>query len=384
VRTESQIRIVIKRDLRWVVLLLAVVLAFLVFRWQVVEVFHIPSPSMEPALNGHPDSGDKVLVNKLSFRIALPQRWQVVVFERPGDAEPYIKRLVGLPGEDVRIEDGDVLVDGDVPPRSDAVMREMLIGVFRTPATPVDVQKTWEIEGAPWTVEKDGIVLGGGKGVAASLRTRQDVTDSWVDSEGAEIEGLSPVNDLVVAFEAEFLSEGGTIRAAIHRGAAEAVWIELDPSGALRLRRGDALLDAFEPRTTGFLPGEPFSVELWTVDRRVRVVANGVELVRRRDEDESRARAGFRRRNNRVTFTLDEARVRFRRLELLRDIYYTADGEEGIARDVKLGPDEYYLLGDHSRVSKDSRYWSSAVRREQLVGTAFMIVWPPGRIRMLP
>ena len=67
-----------------------------------------------------------------------------------------------------------------------------------------------------------------------------------------------------------------------------------------------------------------------------------------------------------------------------RDLYYSADGEEGVARTVRLGDDEYYFLGDNSRVSKDSRFWSHAVRRGQLLGAAFMIVWPPERIRMLP
>lgn len=384
-RTESQIRIVIQRDLRWILLLLFVVVAFLVFRWQVVEVFHIPSPSMEPMLNGHPESGDKVLVNKLAFGVAQPRRWQVVVFDRPGDPEPYIKRLVGLPGEEVRVEDGDVLVDGDVPLRDDGVMSEMLVDVFRAPAAAVDFQRFWESEGSAWTCDESGIAFGGGPGTVSSFWSRRDVTDAPAGSPDTAPDGLSPVNDLVIELEAEFPAGAtGTLRVAAHRGAADAVWLEVEPSGAMRLRRGDALLDSFEPAQTGFVPGTPFRIALSTVDRRVRVLANGIELVRRRDNAAARERAGFKRRNNRVTLTANGTSVRLRELAVRRDLYYSADGEEGIARPIRLGDDEYYLLGDNSRVSKDSRFWSRAIRREQLVGAAFMIVWPPGRIRMLP
>jgi len=396
IRTESQIRIVLQRDFRWIVLLLVVVVAFLVFRWQVVEVFHIPSPSMEPMLVGHPESGDKVLVNKLAFRVTEPRRWQVVVFERPGDAEPYVKRLVGLPGERVHIDDGDVLVDDEVPDRSDAVLEEMLVPVAATPASAVDMQAFWETDGPVDVDAGRSVTLDGGRGAVASMRSRRDVTDDPLDSGAAPPgEASSPVNDLVISLDAEFepLAPGGgesiagTLRVAVHRGSAEAVWLEVEPRGAMRLRRGDALLDAFEPSQTGFVPGTPFSISLSTVDRRLRLLANGVELVRRRekgpDAESAHKRAGFHRRNNCVTLTATQTKVRLSNFLLERDIYYSADGEEGVARPVRLGPDEYYFLGDNSRVSKDSRFWMHPIRRESLVGAAFMIVWPPGRIRML-
>ncbi len=53
--------------------------------------------------------GDRILVNKYSYLYKDPQRWDVVVFKYPGNAEMnYIKRLVGLPGETVQIYQGDI------------------------------------------------------------------------------------------------------------------------------------------------------------------------------------------------------------------------------------------------------------------------------------
>lgn len=53
--------------------------------------------------------GDRILVNKYSYVDKDPERWDVVVFKFPGNGEMnYIKRLVGLPGETLRIEQGDL------------------------------------------------------------------------------------------------------------------------------------------------------------------------------------------------------------------------------------------------------------------------------------
>ena len=56
-------------------------------------------------------NGDRILVNKYVYTIDDPQRWDVVVFKFPGDAQMnYIKRLVGLPGETLRVYQGDLFV----------------------------------------------------------------------------------------------------------------------------------------------------------------------------------------------------------------------------------------------------------------------------------
>jgi signal peptidase I len=72
------------------------------------EGAEIPS---QPSYNG-----DRILVNKYLYAFSDPQRWDVVVFKYPGDAKVnYIKRLVGLPGESLRIEHGDVFVKPSAP-----------------------------------------------------------------------------------------------------------------------------------------------------------------------------------------------------------------------------------------------------------------------------
>jgi signal peptidase I len=56
-------------------------------------------------------TGDRILVNKLSYDMRDPERWDCLVFKFPGEPKTnYIKRLVGLPGEELKIEWGDIYV----------------------------------------------------------------------------------------------------------------------------------------------------------------------------------------------------------------------------------------------------------------------------------
>jgi len=67
--------------------------------------------SMEPTLH----SGEFIIVNKLAYKLGAPQRGDVVVFHYPRDPEQeYIKRIIGLPGDEVLIQDGKVRVNGEV------------------------------------------------------------------------------------------------------------------------------------------------------------------------------------------------------------------------------------------------------------------------------
>src|SRR5262245_26339827 len=56
-------------------------------------------------------AGDRILVNKFPYEFGEPQRWDVVVFKFPEGAKTnYIKRLIALPGEEVKLEGGDVKI----------------------------------------------------------------------------------------------------------------------------------------------------------------------------------------------------------------------------------------------------------------------------------
>jgi signal peptidase I len=64
--------------------------------------------SMKPTLQ----DGEYVLVNKLAYRFGEPQRGDIIVFRPVNPGEELIKRVIGLPGDTVDIQDGRVLVNG--------------------------------------------------------------------------------------------------------------------------------------------------------------------------------------------------------------------------------------------------------------------------------
>jgi signal peptidase I len=94
----------------WLTILVAFALVFGFVRPFVLEAFRIPSESMVPTL----EVGDRVFVNKFIYRFTEPERGDIVVFESVnGGEEDLIKRVVGVPGDEVEVRSGTLLVNGE-------------------------------------------------------------------------------------------------------------------------------------------------------------------------------------------------------------------------------------------------------------------------------
>lgn len=92
--------------LQTIVLALAIFMIAYLFLFQPHQV---KGHSMDPNFT----DGEYLLTDKLSYRFKEPQRGNVVVFESPVNRrEDYIKRVIGLPGENVTVNDGKVLING--------------------------------------------------------------------------------------------------------------------------------------------------------------------------------------------------------------------------------------------------------------------------------
>jgi signal peptidase I len=108
---------------RWIVELVGVVVVAVVvavlLRTFVVATYSIPSGSMEPTLQ----VGDRIVVDKLSYHLHGVDRGNVVVFSTPPTEDcagppvsDLVKRVIGLPGETISLDDGNVHINGRLLP----------------------------------------------------------------------------------------------------------------------------------------------------------------------------------------------------------------------------------------------------------------------------
>jgi signal peptidase I len=114
-----------------IILLVSFVLVFGFVRPFVIEAFWIPSASMVPTLK----YGDRVLVNKFIYRFTEPERGDVIVFKSvEGDDEDLIKRVVGVPGDEIAVRGGKLFVNGE-PQKEPYVNKKYPDRSFYAPTT---------------------------------------------------------------------------------------------------------------------------------------------------------------------------------------------------------------------------------------------------------
>lgn len=433
---------------------------FLLVRTMLVEPFGVPTGSMAPALIGHhregpcprcgypvrvgrtsngdghfvsvacpnceqyfslaaaPDlSGDRLLVDKNVYAARAPRRWEMVVFRCPDPdpkelGKPYVKRLIGLPGETLVVSDGDVYVA--VAPDQKELLRKGLEEVRETTVPVFDMAYPppggwgvrWVVSGGtdprlpvgtPGPAPPAPVIEGGAlvldaaatpqAQVGVSYRhfhldvRREEPVRVWTAYDGPPrgFGSLPAARDFVFECELEVT--------AAHAGEASFACRLLDGADAVSAelsagprRTGRATLtreghgDLGSAAGVALEPGRRYKLEFAFVDRRVLLALDGKLVVPPADLP---AATGRRELTRPLQLGARGCRVVLRDVRLGRDIHYTHYGEHGTRRPAELGPGEYYLLGDNSGNSQDSRKWPSpAVPEGAFIGKPFLVHQP--------
>jgi signal peptidase I len=353
---------------------MAIVVAVML-KYFVVEAYKIPTGSMQPTLMGNEDTGifDRILVDKFSFHVRDPERFEIVVFKYPLDrSKNFIKRLVGMPGEHFRIADGDLWTraSGDEPwkvlRRPDSVQGEHWKRI--DPSDPR--YSTWKLsnEARSWRVEGRSTIAARGAGEARLPKDDGPVWDRYSDgypsdmgsklSRARVIPAVHRVGDL--RLEGAVTALPGLVGATIElrensrryrfvlpgpaAPAGETARILVDDPG-----RTEVL--ALEARATPearLRAGERASFLAQNCDDRLRFELDGVvvaELDIPSAEDQSAC----------VFLRTEGEGADFAQLELSRDVYYTS-GTRG--REFIVPEGNYLMLGDNTQDSSDSREWA--------------------------
>lgn len=127
----KKLAILVFEIVKVVLISLAIILPIRLF---LVQPFYVEGASMEPNFY----QNEYLIIDEISYRFNEKQRGEVIIFKNPQNTKAYfIKRIIGLPGETVSVEDGRVFIDG-------AKLDEPYISIFSSddhdPVTLVDNQ----------------------------------------------------------------------------------------------------------------------------------------------------------------------------------------------------------------------------------------------------
>ncbi len=444
--------------------------------------------------------GDRILVNKAAYQFGDPNRWDVIVFRYPEDTQKnYIKRLVGLPNEAIRIERGDVYVRKSDQDEYRIVRKQnpdkqkllqQLVHDDRQP--PRDLLKlgwpeSWsavERTGAEngvdgWTADAKGWTRDP-QAKARHFEMPSSEQPRWVRYRhlvpteidwGAVADGKPPARNPRPQLISEYcgynmytgwrsssidddrywvgdltLTCTATVSSATGKDAHLLLELvegvrryrcRIDvPSGLATLTRNDELaadphaapeVEMAKANTSLTGPGT-YTLRFANVDDRLCLWINdgllGNGLVPFGGGAEFEPPANRRPQEADLTpvgIAAQGLAVRVSELLVERDIYYRADSvpndggalplsevdenlplRELLAKPTEwgelyedrfhraefrqLGPDEFFVMGDNSPRSQDSRLWSNkrraanrhAIDRQSLIGKAFFVYWPHG------
>jgi signal peptidase I len=335
--------------------------------------------------------GERLFVDRTAFLRAAPVRWSRVVCPLPENASALcVKRIAGLPGERITLSDGDLYADGEILRKDWDILSAMAVVVDAGDYQPHDgtAAPRWrpDAENSGWRTTTKGFEIDKDEPSADPVeqidwlsyhheqiwrqgervaRRPGPILDDLAYNQNESRELVS-VPDVILFCRLESAGEGEVCLRASD-GRKELV-VRLDLAGRRgEVHEGPSLATRFD------LPGamsleQPRAVALALADCRLQLVVSGVPIVDYRYDPAECAL----RHPTAQPLAIGAVGMPLSVTEWVvsRDIYYLPPPGKLAMEARQLGPNEYWLLGDNTAVSDDSRTWPQNVRmmRDTLVG----------------
>ncbi|MHC4693387.1 MAG: signal peptidase I [Planctomycetota bacterium] len=367
-----------------------------------------------------PANGDRILVLKCIYQFFKPKRWDVVVFKNPGQpGQNFIKRLVARPGEEIQIIDGDVYINGKIARKPHKIQQELWLPIYDNDYQPIRPDfgnfngKTWQqpfknTEGSKWDLNSENPTVFELESNADDIHVMYyDTTQG--NNFGAKncaynptslYRGSSYCSDLMVRFYANFNKLDGVVGIGLskYRRRYKA---QVDTEGIMKIAKSDneaKWQDLTEKKISIPVINKPTLVKFVNVDHQL-IFQFGDDILTYDLGLEPDAAGNVNGNIEPEVRIFGSGKKELSHVAIFRDIYYTAppqdSGEPSFAskgRAFKLKSNEYFVLGDNSPASHDSRRWSNmgigingklayragTVPHDYLVGKAVFVYWPSG------
>ena len=330
-----------------------------------MEIVRCPNCSAELNVcsGGASVPADRVLIDKLTYRQRNPVRGDVVALWDPFvSGRLIIKRIVGLPNENIEFVEGQVYVDGSPV---GFTVGESLTTVNDDRYRRSNVSRWEELDDAKWRKTRDGF----------SIDARGDTEDDyWLAYKHSSLftgtergsiyddnffnlsvsRKLNVTTNLFVSGHAVVDGEGSFYLRCAY---GDQTWTCQYDVGA-----NDWSIVEQQPRVRKTLAKTDVAFRLALQSRSVRFTAGGIDASQ---EFSSPSAAGA------TQFLIGASNLKVELTDLIvqRAPYTTLDSPKPVtAVSWQLGASEYFLLGDNSPISVDSRYWQRMIRRSDLIG----------------
>ncbi|MDE0959485.1 MAG: signal peptidase I [Planctomycetota bacterium] len=345
-----------------------------------------------PVVVEHSDilGGNKILVDKFAYDWQDPNRWDVVVFKFNRERN-YIKRLIGLPGETIQVIDGDIWIDGKLEAKPIDVQSH-----FWTLIHDSAVEEAGLID-SPWIASAGWTPKGGGWGFnqlqgKGELRYTRSIDNRYnYNSIKHSSRPVGPVRDISLK------TTLNASRGRNHSPARLNISIWNHPSEyrvSFPFGSGDTELLLLRPeqetvslgRVSDFVlkPGHDYQIDAQIVDRTMRLIIDGevVANVKLPVSELDSGTRGIESNQPASGFSISAINCggQIQSVQLYRDQHWTQAAQHATSKPFKIEKERYFVLGDNSPSSLDSRWWGS-FGKSNLLGRGFSIFWPalPGR-----
>lgn len=329
--------------------------------------------------------GQRVLIDRLAFSLRTPRRYDLVAVRDPlNDGALAAKRVVGLPGEQITIRDGELLIDGQLDQKTLPQMRKFAISVHNDrhrPQRTGTLATRWagERDSTAWEVSAVGFRID----LAPDEHPRTSDWLTYVNQSFYQGPGAGHVAPIVDndSFNQGFSRQLDEVRdvglrcrmtfsdnvhlALLARDGRDDFRAVIRSGRRVRLLCGNRLLaeSGFSIKTQD----RPVWVEYTIFDQQVVLSLDGREVVRTTYQDRD---VPFEPSARPLAIGVRWGNIRVTDLEVRRDIYWQPPYEQQVRWEAPpLGPGEFLLLGDNAPVSIDSRHWPKAgVHGDSILG----------------